>query len=123
MKAVGSCHCMAILANSASPIPTEGRSLRRLPTPREILDLTSIEFATFNNMSKIVSIELDTNTRRALIKLQQMGLSQSDAIRQAIQDAALRLREPERLAAEIAKLEADPIDRAKMLAVINFKER
>jgi hypothetical protein len=114
---------MAILANSASPIPTEGRSLRRLPTPREILDLTSIEFATFNNMSKIVSIELDTNTRRALIKLQQMGLSQSDAIRQAIQDAALRLREPERLAAEIAKLEADPIDRAKMLAVINFKER
>jgi hypothetical protein len=74
-------------------------------------------------MSKIVSIELDTNTRRALIKLQQMGLSQSDAIRHAIQDAALRLREPERLAAEIAKLEADPVDRAEMLAVINFKER
>lgn len=74
-------------------------------------------------MSKIVSIELDTNTRRALIKLQQMGLSQSDAIRRAIQDAALRLREPERLAAEIAKLEADPVDRAEMLAVINFKER
>jgi hypothetical protein len=74
-------------------------------------------------MSKIVSIKLDTNTRRALIKLQQMGLSQSDAIRHAIQDAALRLREPERLAAEIAKLEADPVDRAEMLAVINFKER
>jgi hypothetical protein len=27
------------------------------------------------------------------------------------------------LAAEIAKLEADPVDRAEMLAVINFKER
>jgi hypothetical protein len=75
-----------------------------------MLDLTSIEFATFTNMSKIVSIELDTDTRRALIKLQQMGLSQSDAIRQAIQDAALRLREPERLVAE-------------MLAVISFKHQ
>ena len=114
---------MASLASSASPILTAGRSRRLRPTPREVLDLTSIEFATFNNMSKIVSIELDTNTRRALIKLQQMGLSQSDAIRHAIQDAALRLREPERLAAEIAKLEADPVDRAEMLAVINFKER
>lgn len=74
-------------------------------------------------MSKIVSIELDTDTRRALIKLQQMGLSQSDAISQAIHDAALRLREPKRLTAEIAKLEADPVDRAEMLTVINFTER
>lgn len=52
-----------------------------------------------------------------------MGLSQSDAIRQAIHDAALRLREPKRLAVEIANLEADPVDRAEMLAVIDFKER
>ncbi|MCF8544054.1 MAG: hypothetical protein K9G04_02025 [Ilumatobacteraceae bacterium] len=74
-------------------------------------------------MSKIVSIDLDTNTRRALIKLQQMGLSQSDAIRMAIQDAASALREPKKLAAEMAALEADPVDRAEMLAVINFKER
>lgn len=74
-------------------------------------------------MSKIVSIELDTNTRRALIKLQQMGLSQSDAIRQAIHDAALRLREPKRLAAEMTELEADPVDRAEMFAVNNFKEQ
>ena len=71
----------------------------------------------------MVSIELDTKTRRALIKLQQMGLSQSDAIRMAIQDAASALREPKKLAAEIAKLEADPVDRAEMLAVINFKEQ
>jgi hypothetical protein len=85
--------------------------------------MTSFEFATFTNMSKIVSIELDTNTRRALIKLQQIGLSQSETIRQAIQDAAQRLRDLERLAAEMAKLEADPVDRAEMLAVIDFKER
>ncbi len=74
-------------------------------------------------MPDLISVRLDTNTRRALIKLQQLGLSQSDAIRQAIQDAALRLREPERLAAEIAELEADPVDRAEMLAVTNFRER
>lgn len=52
-----------------------------------------------------------------------MGLSQSDAIRQAIHDAALRLREPKRLAAEMTELEADPVDRAEMLAVNNFKEQ
>ena len=74
-------------------------------------------------MPDLISVRLDTTTRRALIKLQQMGLSQSDAIRQAIHDAALRLREPKRLAAEIAKLEADPIDRAEMMAVNNFTER
>jgi hypothetical protein len=100
-----------------------GHSLHHRPTPRERLDMTSFEFATFTNMSKIVSIELDTNTRRALIKLQQIGLSQSETIRQAIQDAAQRLRDLERLAAEMAKLEADPVDRAEMLAVIDFKER
>lgn len=73
-------------------------------------------------MSKIVSIELDTDTRRALIKLQQMGLSQSDAIRIAIQDAASALREPKKLAAEMAALEADPTDRAEMLLIAKFME-
>ena len=74
-------------------------------------------------MPDLISVRLDTTTRRALIKLQQMGLSQSDAIRIAIQDAASALREPKKLAAEMAALEADPVDRAEMLAVINFKER
>ena len=73
-------------------------------------------------MSKIVSIELDAHTRRALIKLQQMGLSQSDAIRMAIQDAASALREPKKLAAEMAALEADPTDRAEMLLIAKFME-
>ena len=52
-----------------------------------------------------------------------MGLSQSDAIRMAIQDAASALREPKKLAAEMERLKADPVDRAEMLAIINFKER
>ena len=73
-------------------------------------------------MPDLISVRLDTTTRRALIKLQQMGLSQSDAIRMAIQDAAAALREPKNLAAEMAALEADPIDRAEMLLIAKFME-
>ncbi len=73
-------------------------------------------------MPDLISVRLDTTTRRALIKLQQMGLSQSDAIRMAIQDAATALREPRKLAAEMAALEADPIDRAEMLLLAKFME-
>ena len=77
---------------------------------------------TLTYMPDLISVRLDANTRRALIKLQQMGLSQSDAIRMAIQDAASALREPRRLAAEMAALEADPIDRAEMLQLAKFME-
>ncbi len=73
-------------------------------------------------MPDLISVRLDTTTRRALIKLQQMGLSQSDAIRMAIQDAAAALHEPKKLAAEMAALEADPIDRAEMLLIAKFME-
>lgn len=73
-------------------------------------------------MPDLISVRLDTTTRRALIKLQQMGLSQSDAIRTAIQDAAAALHEPKKLAAEMAALEADPIDRAEMLLIAKFME-
>ena len=77
---------------------------------------------TLIRMPDLISVRLDTTTRRALIKLQQMGLSQSDAIRMAIQDAASALREPSLLAAEMAALEADPIDRAEMLLLAKFME-
>ncbi len=77
---------------------------------------------TLLNMSDLVSFRLDPPTRRALLKLQQMGISQSDAIRKAIQDAASALAEPKRLAAEMAALEADPMDRAEMLSIAKFME-
>jgi Arc/MetJ-type ribon-helix-helix transcriptional regulator len=51
-----------------------------------------------------------------------MGMSQSDAIRYAIQQSASALHEPKRLAAEMAALEADPIDRAEMLSIAQFME-
>jgi hypothetical protein len=51
-----------------------------------------------------------------------MGMSQSDAIRHAIQESATALHQPKRLAAEMAALEADPIDRAEMLNIAKFME-
>ncbi|CAB4645805.1 unannotated protein [freshwater metagenome] len=73
-------------------------------------------------VSDLVSFRMDTQTRRALQRLQQMGMSQSDAIRHAIQESAAALHEPKRLAAEMAALEADPIDRAEMLSIAKFME-
>ena len=40
----------------------------------------------------------------------------------AIQDAASALREPKKLAAEMAALEANPTDRAEMLLIAKFME-
>ncbi len=73
-------------------------------------------------VSDLVSFRMDTQTRRALQRLQQMGVSQSDAIRHAIQESAAALHQPKRLAAEMAALEADPIDRAEMLNIAKFME-
>lgn len=73
-------------------------------------------------VSDLVSFRMDTQTRRALQRLQQMGMSQSDAIRHAIQESAAALHQPKRLAAEMAALETDPIDRAEMLNIAKFME-
>ena len=61
---------------------------------------------TVNCVSDLVSFRMDTQTRRALQRLQQMGMSQSDAIRHAIQESADALHQPKRLAAEMAALDA-----------------
>jgi len=45
-------------------------------------------------MAEAISLRLDDQTRRALLRLQQTGLSQSEAVRKAILDAALTLSEP-----------------------------
>ena len=74
-------------------------------------------------VSDLVSFRMDTQTRRALQRLQQMGMSQSDAIRHAIQESADALHQPKRLAAEMAALDADPIDRAEMLSIAKFMEK
>lgn len=65
---------------------------------------------------------LDDAAEQALRTLEATGLSQSDAIRAALLTSARRLRGRRELAAEVAALEADDMDRAEMLAVTELME-
>jgi len=73
-------------------------------------------------VAEAISLRLDDQTRRALLRLQQTGLSQSEAVRKAVIDAAEALTEPTRLAAEIAALDANPKDRAEMKRLAEYME-
>jgi antitoxin component of RelBE/YafQ-DinJ toxin-antitoxin module len=74
-------------------------------------------------MVQPISVRLDDEARRALAALEATGLTRSEAIRTALVEAALRLRDREALAAEVAALEGDAEDRAEMLAVADLMER
>lgn len=67
-------------------------------------------------------MRLDEEALRALTRLEATGLSRSKAIRQAVVDAAERLRRRESLAAEARALEADEADRKEMLEVAGLME-
>jgi len=82
--------------------------------------MTNRDTLTF--VAEAISLRLDDQTRRALLRLQQTGLSQSEAVRKAVLDAAKALNEPTRLAAEIAALDADPKDRAEMKRLAEYME-
>jgi len=69
-----------------------------------------------------VSVRLDDEAVGALNRLTSTGLSQSEAIRGALVEAADRLYDMDSLAAEAKALEADEIDRAEMLAVAELME-
>jgi len=69
-----------------------------------------------------ISVRLDDEALRALTQLQAAGLSRSEAIRRAIIDSATRLRRGKALAAEVAALEADEVDRREMLEVAAMME-
>jgi len=73
-------------------------------------------------MSSAISVRLDAEALRALGQLESLGLSRSEAIRQAIIDSASRLQRRAALAAEAAALEADEDDRQEMLAVAELME-
>jgi antitoxin component of RelBE/YafQ-DinJ toxin-antitoxin module len=74
-------------------------------------------------MVQPISVRLDDEALRALATLEATGLTRSEAIRTALVEAALRLRDREALAAEVAALESDVDDRAEMLAVADLMER
>ena len=64
-----------------------------------------------------ISVRLDDDAERALRRLEAAGATRSEAIRRALVDAAARLGDRARLAAEVAALEADETDRAEMADV------
>jgi Arc/MetJ-type ribon-helix-helix transcriptional regulator len=73
-------------------------------------------------MARAISVRLDDDSDGALRALEATGLSQSDAIRFALLEAASALRRPAALSAEKAALDADEDDRREMLAVADLME-
>lgn len=73
-------------------------------------------------MAHAVSVRLDDEAVGALNRLTSTGLSQSEAIRSALVEAASRLFDMDSLAAEARALEADEMDRAEMQAVAELME-
>ena len=74
-------------------------------------------------MSRPISVRLDDDTMAALARLESTGLSRSQAVRAALVQAAGRLDERRALAAEVATLEADEVDRLEMAEVAALMER
>ncbi|WP_419551628.1 hypothetical protein [Candidatus Poriferisodalis sp.] len=73
-------------------------------------------------MPHAISVRLDNEAFRALRQVEAQGLTQSEAVRTSIVHEAERLRERQALAAEVASLEADDVDRAEMAAVASLME-
>jgi predicted transcriptional regulator len=73
-------------------------------------------------MGIAVSVRLDDEAQRALSTLEASGLSRSDAIREAILQAAAALRRKQALRDEVAALEADEIDHREMVEVAALME-
>jgi antitoxin component of RelBE/YafQ-DinJ toxin-antitoxin module len=74
-------------------------------------------------MAHPISVRLDDEALRALAALEGTGLTRSEAVRTALVEAASRLHDKERLALEVAALEADDDDRVEMLAGADLMER
>lgn len=69
-------------------------------------------------MSKTVRARLDDPSARALAVLMSTGLTESEAVRRGLVVAAQRAHRRSQLAAEVARLAADPADRAARAAVM-----
>ena len=77
---------------------------------------------TVVRMPEALSVRLDADAQRALVRLEATGLTRSQAIRQALIEAAKSLDRRGELAAEVAALEADDADRAEMVEVAELME-
>lgn len=73
-------------------------------------------------MPKAVSVRLDDDALRALRLLEAEGTTRSEAIRDAIIEAADHRRRSARLRAEVEAIASDPADRREMDAVASLME-
>jgi hypothetical protein len=69
-------------------------------------------------MARALHVRLDDASAAALLIVKAEGLSDSEAVRVALREAAERRRRRSSLAAEVAALAADPVDRAEKAAIL-----
>jgi Arc/MetJ-type ribon-helix-helix transcriptional regulator len=70
---------------------------------------------------KAISVRLDAQAQRALERLTERGVSQSEAIRQALIEAAREARR-EQLRADAERVGSDPADRALMAEIREYMD-
>jgi hypothetical protein len=68
-------------------------------------------------MSRSLHVRLDEPAEAALALMRNEGMSDSQAVRDALREAGERRRKRASLRAEAARLAADEVDRAEMVAV------
>lgn len=74
-------------------------------------------------MARSLHVRLDESSAAALLKLRAEGLSDSEAVRVALREAAQRRRRRSALVAEAARLAADEDDRREKLAILEEMEQ
>jgi hypothetical protein len=80
----------------------------------------STKRATVATVARSIHVRLDDAAELALGILRNTGMSDSEAVRAALQESAARRRTAAALRAEVAEVAADPADRAEMRAVREF---
>jgi antitoxin component of RelBE/YafQ-DinJ toxin-antitoxin module len=73
-------------------------------------------------MVDMISVRLDADAQRALAELEATGMTRSEAVRTGLIEAAHRLRDRQRLAAEAAMLAGDEADRDEARVVAQMME-
>jgi hypothetical protein len=73
-------------------------------------------------VAKAISVRLDDEAEHALALLRATGLTRSEAIREAILNAAAQARRRQSIREEVAVLEADEDDRHEMLEIAAVME-
>ena len=68
-------------------------------------------------MGRSLHVRLDDSSAAALSVIGNEGLSDSEAVRVALREAAARRRSRSSIVAEVKRLAADDADRAEMLAI------